>query len=66
MACAKALGTAVLGAIVGVRHAKKIGANNETGVAEAGVGLKMQIQRDLKATWRYLALNRPEEPNLVP
>lgn len=47
-------GTAILGAIMGVRHAKKIGANNETGVgvAEAGAGLKRLTQRDLKATWR--------------
>lgn len=28
-------------------------------------GLKRQIQRDLKATWRCLCSTRPEEPNLV-
>lgn len=62
----RSCGTAVLGAIVGVGYANRIGANNETEVVEAGLGLKRQIQRDLKATWRCLASTRTEKPNLVP
>lgn len=61
----RSCGEAVLGAIVGVRYADRIGANNETEVMKAGVWLKRQIQRDLKTTWRCLASTRPEEPNLV-
>lgn len=58
-------GTAVLGAIV-VGYVNRIGANSGAEVVKAGVGLKRQIQRDFKVTWRCLASTRSEKPNLVP
>lgn len=46
-------------------YASRTGANSETEVVEAGMGLTRQIQRDWKTTRRSLASARPEEPNLV-